>query len=358
MSLTTKKHIRSKQPVDGRIRSNENCISNAKQICDSKSFLKGYEEMKEKYSKFMEVHGNKMQNFYSDWDVNAVKGLIQTGRFAHYTDEILDDLLQERIIYVQMQNHRFSFRMNDVHVLRENVFGVVAPPCAGKSTTVNANQDVKDALVLDGSWLIGTASRQLLAKGIFPKFRFSELFGEHTREKHVQCILELFPQIIDRVNKWLDEFETQMNKLSIAHNSNKILPTLIFHSNPKIFQFINVPNYSAIYSDTKDVLKAHVKKRHAGDPPEWINIRLDWFYQCNVHATASLENVPSILKEEMTIRKISTRKQLEKTMEMYPKQIAQKHGRQIKLNKNRTNHKYKSFDMKDILTKIMFDEKY
>ena len=154
------------------------------------------------------------------------------------------------------------------------------------------------------------------------------------------------------------EFEAQMNEISFAHNTNKILPTLIFHSNPKIFQFINVPIYSAIYSGTKDVLKAHVKKRHAGHPPDWINIRLDWFYQCNVHATASLENVPSILKDEMDIRKISTRKQLEKTMMMYPKQIAQKHGRQMKSKKHGTYHQNEIFDMKKILTKIMFDDKF
>ena len=42
----------------------------------------------------MEIHGNEMNNFYFDWDVNAVKGLLQTGRFAHYTDTILDEIIK------------------------------------------------------------------------------------------------------------------------------------------------------------------------------------------------------------------------------------------------------------------------
>ena len=133
----------------------------------------------------------------------------------------------------------------------------------------------------------------------------------------------------------------------------KVFPTLIFHSNPKIFQFLNVPIHSAIYCDSKNVLRSHVKQRHAKEPQGWLNIRLNWFYQCNVQATASLDNVPSSLRQDMGVCKISSTKQLEKTMMMYPQSIAQKHDNKMKVSLLTPLEEDQSIDMKTIICKII-----
>ena len=175
-------------------------------------------------------------------------------------------------------------------------------------------------LILDGSWLIGAASRQLCGNKNNEKFQFPESFGAHTRKKHMQCIEELFPQIMNKVNGWLDKFEQQLGGI------RETSPILIFHSNPKIFQFFNISIYSAIYCDKKDILKNHVIKRHADKSQGWINIRLNWFYQCNIQATASLANIPHILSRDLIINKVSSCKQLEHEMMMYPEKIGQRSG--------------------------------
>ena len=125
-----------------------------------------------------------MKNLHSDVriaHVNAVKGLLQTGRFANYTDEILDELLRGRALSDTKQYLGYSSGINYEQPPRANIFGLVASPCAGKSTTVGANQDMKHALVIDGSWLIGTASRQLLGNGENKKFQFPISYKHMTR---------------------------------------------------------------------------------------------------------------------------------------------------------------------------------
>ena len=119
--------------------STQHYLCDALQKSQSKLFARDYEQMKKRYSRFMEIHGNEMKNFYFDWDVNAVKGLLQTGRFAHYTDKILDEILKTPTL---------SDPKKGLKLPRKNIFGVVAPPCAGKSTTVDANQNTKHVLIL------------------------------------------------------------------------------------------------------------------------------------------------------------------------------------------------------------------
>ena len=332
--------------------STQHYLYDAIQKSQSKSFVRDYEKMKKRYSRFMEIHGNEMDNFYLDWDVNAVKGLLQTGRFSHYTDKILDEILQTPRVFGPKKSLTFFSSPNYIKLPRKNIFGVVAPPCAGKSTTVHANQDMRHVLILDGSWLIGAASRQLYGQERNEKFKFSESFGDHTRKKHMQYIGDLFPLMLNKVNVWLDEFEQQLCGI------HETLPILIFHSNPKIFQFLNIPIYSAIYCDKKDILKNHVIKRHADQPQSWINIRLNWFYQCNIQATASLANIPHILSRDLIINKISSCKQLEHEMMMYPEKIGQRSGngsRPITLEFSKEDSLH---DMREILNKIVSNKKF
>ena len=97
---------------------------------------------------------------------------------------------------------------------------------------------MKNSLVLDGSWLIGTASRQLLGNDQNKKFRFPESFGEHTREKHVNFILELLPRVIDKANGWLDELEEQVNQNLNCRDNSEMEKKKVFPPNsgnfPKI----------------------------------------------------------------------------------------------------------------------------
>ena len=68
--------------------------------------------MKVRYSQFMENYGDKMDNFYPDWEVNAVKGLLQTGRFSYYTDHILDQLLIDTTFCGSMQPSDPTFKIS------------------------------------------------------------------------------------------------------------------------------------------------------------------------------------------------------------------------------------------------------
>ena len=68
-------------------------LDEAKSKTQRTSFKMDFKKMKEEYAAFMDEHLSKMDNFYPDWDVNAVKGLLQTGRFSKYADDILDELL-------------------------------------------------------------------------------------------------------------------------------------------------------------------------------------------------------------------------------------------------------------------------
>ena len=359
MSDKVKMYSLRKHSVDSH--STQHNLYDAIQTSQSKSFVRDYEKMKKRYSRFMEIHGNEMNNFYFDWDVNAVKGLLQTGRFAHYTDTILDEIIKTPILSDPKTNLTLFSSPNHAKLPRKNIFGVVAPPCAGKSTTVDANQDMKHVLTLDGSWLIGTASRQLYGSENNEKFQFPESFGDHTRKKHMKCIEELFPQIMNKVNGWLDEFEQQLDQNLISldeikdNHIHETLPILIFHSNPKIFQLLNIPLYAAIYCDKKEVLKDHVVKRHADQPQGWINIRLNWFYQCNIQATASIANMTQSLRRGVIISKITSCKQLEREMMMYPAKIRQRSGNEsrpitLEFFKEDSVH-----DMRAILNKIVYN---
>ena len=313
-------------------------IAEARSKAQSSSFQIDFKMMKVEYAAFMEQHLSKMDNFYSDWDVNAVKGLLQTGRFSKYSDDILDELINGRGIRGDFDaatgrmNNRFGFNCTKP-MMRHNIVGVVAPPCAGKSTTVEANMHRTDCLVLDGSWLIGTASRQLLGRYQDEKFQFGASYGEHTRTKHILMIEDLFPAVLYRVNEWLDIFENELyqncnglEKCTEARQYPNVV--LIFHSNPKVFQFLKVPIYSTIYCEKKEVLKTHVAQRHTTQPPGWIDIRLDWFYQCNIQATAALDNMPLIFTEDLVVQNVSSNKELEITMEMYPENVCRQFDNQ------------------------------
>ena len=179
-------------------------ISNAKHHTNSSEFESEYKTMKMNYAEFMKTHPNDMSTFYSDWNVNAIKGLLQTGRFSKYGDEILNELLPCIKIVPCIKRSDDNFIMSHKQPIRENMVGVVAPPCAGKSTAAERNSQLQNCLVLDGSWLIGTASRQLLGSKQGQKFQFSDSFGKHSRFKHVQIIRDLFPEVMGQVNSWLD----------------------------------------------------------------------------------------------------------------------------------------------------------
>ena len=311
-------------------------VDEAKCKTQKTSFKIDFKKMKEEYAAFMEEHLSKMDNFYPDWDVNAVKGLLQTGRFSKYADDILDELLHgfgvkgDFDVAIGGVYDKFGFNSTKP-MIRHNMVGVVAPPCAGKSTTVEANMHRTDCLVLDGSWLIGAASRQLLGNNQNEKFQFSTSFGEHSHTKHIRIIEDLFPAVLYRVNEWLDKFEYELyknrnglNNYTGAQQYPNVV--LIFHSNPKIFQFLKVPIYSTIYCEEKEVLRNHVAQRHAKQPPGWIDIRLDWFYQCNIQATAALDNIPHIFTEDLVIHNVSSNKELEAAMEMYPENVSRQFG--------------------------------
>ena len=318
-------------------------IAEARCKAQSTSFNIDFKMMKVEYAAFMKQHLSNMDNFYSDWDVNAVKGLLQTGRFSKYTDDILDELLHGVGVRGDFDvandgvYNDFGFNCTKP-TMRHNIVGVVAPPCAGKSTTVEANMHRTDCLVLDGSWLIGTASRQLLGNEKNEKFQFGASFGEHTRTKHIRMVEDLFPAVLYRVNEWLDTFEYEVyqncNGLEKCKEGRQYPNVvLIFHSNPKVFQFLKVPIYSTIYCEKKEVLKTHVVQRHSTQPPGWIDIRLDWFYQCNIQATAALDNMPLIFTEDLVVHNVSSNDELEVAMEMYPENVCRQYG-----NKNQQNN--------------------
>ena len=321
--------------------SSRSLVSGAKEEANNSSFRLEFEQMKARYAQFMEEHGDEMKNFYSDWDVNAVKGLLQTGRYSKYTDEILDELIGNETLsktsegsttYLNMHSKLGSISMDSVYLghhepPRKNVVGVVAPPCAGKSTTVDRNTHFRNLLVLDGSWLIGMASRQLLGNSQNEKFQFKTTFGDHTRIKHTQFIQDMFPQVLQQVNEWLNEFDYQVdaiydNSPTCKGRKKESHFTLIFHSNPKIFQFLRIPIYSALYCDSKEVLRKHVEQRHVGQPPGWVDIRLDWFFQCNVQSGVALDNVPDDLTKDLVVCKVSSNNELENTMMWFPEKIS------------------------------------
>ena len=307
---------------------NAHFISEAKQKMQAPSFSMDFVHMKLNYAHFMNEQKEKMVNFYSDWDVNAVKGLLQTGRFSKYADDILEDLLSDQKKFHTWENNAISELNTRQQPIRKYIVGVVAPPCAGKSTTVEANADLKDCLVLDGGWLIGSASRLILGNKRNEKFRFNDAFGEHTYIKHVHIVEEMLPKIFHRVNLWLDKFEYEMNKKydeELGCKGKGSFYVLIFHSNPKIFQFLNIPIYSAVYCNSKAVLRTHVEQRHQLDPFGWIDIRLDWFYQCNVQATVALEKLPSKLRKDLIVYKVYSNKQLETRMSKFPDALAQRY---------------------------------
>ena len=127
--------------------------------------------------------------------------------------------------------------------------------------------------------------------------------------------------------------------------------------NQTILQFLNIPIYSAIYCNKKDVLKDHVVKRHAEQPQGWINIRLNWFYQCNIQATASIANIPNSLRKGLVINKISSCKQLETEMMMYPAKI----GQRVRNKRRPSTLEFSKEDslhgVKEILNKIVSNKK-